>query len=126
MKQLVFALALALVFLMGREATAPQAPNAEAAPLGFVAQKTCTSNTVAIGATVTCTITITAPFAFCACFNDPIILTVAPQDTGTGPNPTYGRVVIQPTSNVAGAGTPVLVDPAVIAAPRDGSPQTMT
>ena len=61
MKKLLFALSVALVFLIGQEATALPAPTAEAAPLGFQVQKSCTSNTVAVGATVTCTITITAP-----------------------------------------------------------------
>src|SRR5688572_22524779 len=126
MKKLLFALALALVFVMGREAAAPPSPTAEAAPLGFQVQKSCTSNTVAVGATITCTTTITAPFAICPCFQYPAILTIAPQDTGAGPNPTYGRVVLQPGTTVAGGAFPVLVDPAAISNPADGSPQTIT
>jgi hypothetical protein len=126
MKKLLFALFVALAFVVGQEAATPPAPTAEAAPLGFQVQKSCTANTVAIGATITCTTTITAPFAFCPCFQYPAVLTIAPQDTGTGPNPTYGRVVLQPTSSVVGTGSPVLVDPAAIVNPADGSPQTIT
>ena len=89
MKQLLLALALALVFVMGKEATAPPTLTAEAAPSGFQVQKSCTSNTVAIGATVTCTITISAPFAPCPCvsFIDPMILTVARKTPVRGPIP---------------------------------------
>src|SRR5215213_5516090 len=126
MKKLLFALSVALVFLVMGEATAPPAPMAEAAPLGFQVQKSCTSNTVAVGGTITCTTTIMAPFAFCPCFQYPAILTIAPQDSGTGPNPEYGRVVLQPGTTVAGGAFPVLVDPAGISNPPDGSPQTIT
>src|SRR6187549_3823017 len=123
MKKLFVALSFALVFMMAGEAAGPPRDAEALVPPGLTITKSCTSATVVIGATTTCTIIIEANIFGC-CFPGNLVLTVQPQLTGNGPNNTYGRVIMTNASTANAFGPSI--GPPVISNPPDGSPQTMT
>jgi hypothetical protein len=70
-------------------------------PAGVTVTKACAATTIAIGATTTCTITINTGMVTTA---EPITVRLRGANTGAGPNPVYGQVLLlNATTGATGA-----------------------